>query len=138
VNYVEWSELNGRHRAGLSRCLQRQERPLVRPRQDVQADVPANPPAKQFWSLTVYDTYDRIGIDNKTQNADVSSRDDGLRKNADGSVDLYIGLNAPKGYEKNWLQTNPGKAWFAYFRLYGPLEPYLNRSWRLPDIELGG
>jgi hypothetical protein len=34
------------------------------------------------------------------------------------------------------LQTNPGKAWFAYFRLYGPLEPYLNRSWKLPDIEM--
>ena len=48
---------------------------------------------------------------------------------------LYFGPSAPKGYEKNWLQTNPGKAWFAYFRLYGPLEPYLNRTWRLPDIE---
>ena len=38
-------------------------------------------------------------------------------------------------YVKNWLQTNPGKSWFAYFRLYGPLEPYLNRSWKLPDFE---
>ena len=97
--------------------------------------VPANPPAKQFWSLTIYDTYNRIGIDNKTQDADISSRDEGLRKNADGSVDLYVGPKAPAGYEKNWLQTNPGKAWFAYFRLYGPLEPYLNRSWKLPDFE---
>jgi hypothetical protein len=98
--------------------------------------VPANPPAKQFWSLTIYDTYDRVGIDNKTQNADISSRDEGLRKNPDGSVDLYVGPSAPPGYEKNWLQTNPGKAWFAYFRLYGPLEPYLNRSWKLPDFEM--
>ena len=97
--------------------------------------VPANPPAKQFWSFTIYNTYDRVGIDNKTQNADLSSRDEGLRRNPDGSVDLYFGPSAPKGYEKNWLQTNPGKAWFAYFRLYGPLEPYLNRTWRLPDIE---
>jgi len=97
--------------------------------------VPANPPAKQFWSLTIYDTYDRVGIDNKTQDADISSRDEGLRKNADGTVDLYVGPKAPAGYEKNWLQTNPGEAWFAYFRLYGPLEPYLNRSWKLPDFE---
>ena len=97
--------------------------------------VPANPPAKQFWSLTIYDTYDRVEIDNKTRDADISSRDEGLRKNADRTVDLYVGPKAPEGYEKNWLQTNPGKAWFAYFRLYGPLEPYLNRSWKLPNFE---
>ncbi|MGB8305609.1 MAG: DUF1214 domain-containing protein, partial [Pseudolabrys sp.] len=97
--------------------------------------VPPNPPAKQFWLLTIYDTYNRIGIDDKTQNADFWSRDEGLRKNPDGSVDLYVGPEAPAGYEKNWLQTNPGKAWFAYFRLFGPLEPYLSRSWKLPDFE---
>jgi murein L,D-transpeptidase YafK len=97
--------------------------------------VPPNPPAKQFWSLTIYDTYNRIGIDNKTQNTDLSSRDEGLRKNPDGSVDLYVGPEAPAEYEKNWLQTNPGEAWFAYFRLYGPLEPYLSWSWKLPDFE---
>ena len=99
----------------------------------LERSVPPNPPAKQFWSLTIYDTRDRVGIDNKTQNADVSSRDEGLRKNSDGSVDLYVGPTAPTGYEKNWLQTNPGKAWFAYFRLHGLLEPYLSRTWKLPD-----
>ena len=97
--------------------------------------VPPNPSAKQFWSLTINDTYNRIGIDNKTQNTDHSSRDEGLRKNPDGSVDLYVGPEAPAGYEKNWLRTNPGEAWFAYFRLYGPLEPYLSWSWKLPDFE---
>jgi len=98
--------------------------------------VPPNPPAKQFWSLTIYDTYNRVGIANQTQNVDISSRDEGLRQNPDGSVDLYVGPTAPVGHEKNWLQTSPGKAWFAYFRLYGPLEPYLDRSWKLPDFEL--
>jgi hypothetical protein len=97
--------------------------------------VPPNPLAKQLWSLTIYDTYNRIGIDSKTQNTDLSSRDEGLRKNPDGSVDLYVGPEAPAGYEKNWLQTNPGEGWFAYFRLYGPLEPYLSWSWKLPDFE---
>jgi hypothetical protein len=96
--------------------------------------VAPNPPAKQFWSFTIYDVYNRVGINNKTQTADISSRQD-LIRNADGSVDLYFGPSAPAGKEKNWLQTNPGQAWFAYFRLYGPLEPYFNKSWKLNDIE---
>jgi hypothetical protein len=29
------------------------------------------------------------------------------------------GPEAPKGFEKNWIQTVPGRAWFAYLRLYG-------------------
>ncbi len=97
--------------------------------------VPSNPLAQQFWSLTIHDTYNRVQIDNRTQNTDHSSRDEGLRKNPDGSVDLYVGPEVPAGYEKNWLQTNPGEAWFAHFRLYGPLEPYLSWSWKLPDFE---
>jgi hypothetical protein len=97
--------------------------------------VPPNPPAKNFWSFTIHDVYDRVGIDNKTKLADISSRQEVLQKNEDGSVDLYFGPEAPAGKESNWLQTNPGQAWFAYFRFYGPLEPYFDRSWKLPDIE---
>jgi len=55
--------------------------------------------------------------------------------NDDGSVDLYFGSEAPEGMEKNWIKTVPGQGWFAYFRLYGPLEPFFDRSWVLPDIE---
>ncbi len=95
--------------------------------------VPANPPAKQFWSLTVYDTRTRCLIDNPLQIADRSSRQD-LIKNADGSVTLYMGPVAPVGKEKNWIPTVAGKAWFAYFRLYAPTERYLDASWKLPDI----
>ena len=96
--------------------------------------VPANPPAKQFWSLTIYDTSTRCLIENQQGVADKSSRMD-LAKNADGSVDLYLGPTAPAGHEKNWIPTNPDKAWFAYFRLYAPTEAYFDRSWKLPDIE---
>jgi hypothetical protein len=39
------------------------------------------------------------------------------------------------GFEKNWIPTIPNKAWFVYFRLYGPTEPYFDKSWPLPDIE---
>lgn len=97
-------------------------------------NVPADAPAKLFWSVTVYDSLSRVLIDNEQQVADKSSRSD-ITKNPDGSYDLYFGPKAPEGKEKNWIPTLPGKAWFAYFRLYGPLAPYFDRSWKLPDIE---
>jgi hypothetical protein len=97
--------------------------------------VPPNAPAKQFWSLTIYDVDTRMLIQNKEQKADRSSREPDLVKNADGSVDLYVGPNAPGGFEENWIPTVPGKAWFPYFRLYAPTEAHFNRTWVLPDFE---
>ena len=46
-----------------------------------------------------------------------------------------VSPTAPAGKEKNWVKTSPGKAWFALFRAYGPLKPFFDRSWVLPDIE---
>ena len=96
--------------------------------------VPPNPPVTQFWSITLYDVSTRALIDNNTEITDRSSRQD-LVKNADGSVDLYFGPRAPQGFEQNWIPTLAGKAWFPYFRLYGPTEAHFDRSWILPNIE---
>ena len=87
-----------------------------------------------FWSVTLYDIDTRALIVNDQKIADRSSRMD-LRKNDDGSVDIYTGPTAPAGFEKNWIPTVPGKNWFAYFRFYQPTEPYFDRSWPLPDFE---
>ena len=97
--------------------------------------VPPNAPAKQFWSVTLYDVDTRSFIVTKEQIADRSSRMD-LIKNADGSVDIYMGPNAPKGFEKNWIPTVPGRGWFTLFRFYAPTEAYFDKSWPLPAIEL--
>jgi len=94
----------------------------------------AAPPAKQFWSVTLYDTSTRSFVQNKEQLADRSSRHE-LVKNADGSVDIYFAPTAPKGLENNWIPTVPGHSWFAALRLYAPLEPYFDQSWPLRDIE---
>ncbi|WP_091227215.1 DUF1254 domain-containing protein [Microbacterium sp. 3J1] len=96
--------------------------------------VPADVPAKLFWSATVYDVTTRCLIDNAQQRGDRGSRDHELVTNDDGSVDLYFGPDAPSTGESNWVQTIPGKHWFSYFRLYGPLESYFDRSWKLGDI----
>lgn len=97
--------------------------------------ISPNPPAKQFWSITLYDVDTRCLINNEQQIADKSSRMEDLITNEDGSVDLYFGPTAPEGKEANWIPTVPNKGWFTYLRLYAPLEPYFERTWSLPDIE---
>jgi hypothetical protein len=58
--------------------------------------VPPNPPITLFWSVTVYDVDTRALILNDQKIEDRSSRMD-LRKNDDGSVDIYCGPKAPAG-----------------------------------------
>jgi hypothetical protein len=38
--------------------------------------------------------------------------------------------------EKNWIKTKPGEGWFTLPRLYAPLEPILDKTWRWSDFEL--
>lgn len=96
--------------------------------------VPADAPAKLFWSATVYDVDTRCLIDNEQQRGDRGSRDPELVLNDDGSVDLYFGPTAPAAGDANWVQTIPGRHWFSYFRFYGPLETYFDRTWKIGDI----
>ena len=74
-------------------------------------------------------------VQNKYEIADRSSRMDPAY-DEDGSINLYIGPDRPKGAEaKNWIPTEAGRAWFPYFRLYSPKKAFLDQSWVLPDIE---
>jgi hypothetical protein len=57
-------------------------------------------------------------------------------KNSDGSIDLYFGPETPVGKENNWIQTVQGKGWFTILRIYSPLEPWFDKSWRPGEIEL--
>jgi hypothetical protein len=71
--------------------------------------VPPIAPVEQFWSLTIYDVSTRTLIANKEQIADRSSRMD-LVKNADGSVDLYVGPTAPPGF-RDALSSPTARPW---------------------------
>ena len=96
--------------------------------------LPAHIPVNNFWSVTVYDAATASGLDNGQPFPSVSSFDKPVR-NPDGSTDIYFGPTAPKGFEKNWIPSAPGRTWFAYFRLYVPTEAHFNRTWILPDFE---
>jgi hypothetical protein len=98
--------------------------------------VDADPPAKNFWSVDVYDTQTRslIQVPSTIWPA-LSSRSGTLQPNDDGSFDLYFGPKAPEGKESNWIETLPGKSWFVIFRLYGPLEAWFDETWRLNEFQ---
>ena len=100
--------------------------------------VPADVPVGQFWALTLYSEntrrpYDNGGETKRSVNLDSSLQD--LKYNDDGSVDLFIGPRPPTGYESNFMKTVGEDGWFVYFRLYAPLEPFFDKSFRLPDFE---
>ncbi len=99
-------------------------------------NVPANVPAKDFWSVVVYDPQTRSELQTSQPFPSRNNRRDALAVNADGSVDIHFGPRAPAGKESNWIATVPGKGWFVIFRLYGPLDAWFDKSWRLPEVEL--
>lgn len=97
-------------------------------------NLPANIPAANFWSVTLYEAENASGLANGQPFPSLGSRDKPL-PNADGSTDLYLGPTAPAGKSGNWLATVPGKGYFAILRLYGPTEAALDKSWKPGDIE---
>lgn len=97
--------------------------------------VPKDPPANQFWSITVYDNDTRCIIINDQGKSDISSAMENIKVEEDGSTKVYVGSSAPEGYENNWVQSNPKKGFFVYLRLYGPLETFYDRSWKMPDVK---
>jgi hypothetical protein len=97
--------------------------------------LPPNIPAKNFWSVDLYDTQTRSLLEVDDPHPSVMSLSPDVTKNDDGSVDLWFGPEAPAGHETNWVQTAPGKSWFAILRLYGPLEAWFDKTWRPGEIE---
>ena len=56
--------------------------------------------------------------------------------NADGSTTITFGPERPSDSpEGNWIQTTEGKGWFPILRLYSPLEPFFDKTWRPSEIE---
>ena len=98
--------------------------------------LPPNVPINNFWAVTMYDTQTRSQLQTSNPYPSLGSQSKGFQENADGSYDIYFGPTAPEGKESNWLETIPGKSWFTILRMYGPLEPWINKTWRPGEIEL--
>lgn len=97
--------------------------------------LPADAPAADFWSVVIYDPQTRSELQTGQPLPSRNSKRDALDYNDDGSVDIVFGPEEPPTLASNWIQTVPGKGWFALIRLYGPLEPWFDRTWKPGDIE---
>ena len=98
-------------------------------------NIPADAPAKDFWSVVAYDPQTRSELQTGQAFPSKNNKRDSLAANPDGSVDLYFGPAAPAGKEANWIQTVPGKGWYVLLRLYGPLQPWFDKTWRPGEFE---
>ncbi|MCM3873052.1 MAG: DUF1254 domain-containing protein [Pyrinomonadaceae bacterium] len=97
--------------------------------------LPPNIPAKDFWSIVLYDSQTRSMLQTAQQFPSIGSQKKGVVVNADTSVDVYFGPKAPPGKENNWVQTWPGRGWNTILRLYGPLQPWFDKTWRPGEID---
>ena len=97
-------------------------------------NVPPNVPVDQYWSVTAYDRQTHALIKGVPR-ASRSSQIPELQKNADGSVDIYLGPKAPDGKESNWIPTNPVSKFELMARFYAPKKEFFEKTWILPDVE---
>jgi len=112
---------------------------LLRADKTYRLHVPKDVPVAQFWALTLYSENTRRPYDNggtETRSVDLGSKLADLKRNADGSVDLFVGAQAPVGFESNFMKTVGEDGWFVMFRLYAPLQAFFDKSFSLADFEM--
>ncbi len=98
--------------------------------------LPAPIPVNNFWSFMVYSGQHRSMLETDQKLAGLDSNSESLQPNDDGSYTIWFGPSAPAGQEDNWIQTMPGKSYMVLLRLYGPLEPWFDKTWKPGDLEL--
>ncbi len=98
--------------------------------------LPAPIPAQNFWSFMVYSTQHRSILETDQKSGGLDSNSPDVKPNEDGSYTVWFGPQAPTGKAGNWVQTLPGESYCVILRLYGPLEPWFDKSWKPGDFEL--
>ena len=93
------------------------------------------PPVNAFWSVTMYDGTSQLLVSNPVNRYLINSPMlPDLKKNADGSLTLYVQHASPgKGREANWLPA-PNGTFYLVMRLYWPKDEALNGSWKPPAV----
>jgi hypothetical protein len=102
--------------------------------------LPKDIPAARFWSLTVYDNQTRSMLQTEQLYPRAGSQEypsPAAEADSDGSTVVYFSPTRPDDVGPgNWIQTDPERGWFVVLRLYSPLQPFFDKTWRPGEIEL--
>jgi hypothetical protein len=97
----------------------------------------ALPPARFFWSLTMYDNQTGLMAHNELNRYSIGDRTKGLKYNSDGSLTIHMSHQMPKEGPSNWLPAPEGP-FDILLRLYGAGEAVMNKTWApQPVVKLG-
>ena len=98
-------------------------------------DADQLPPARAFWSFTMYKLPEQLLIENDINRYVIGSATKGLKYNADGSLDLYIQKDSPgRELESNWLPAHDGP-FSLQARFYWPNPEALDPLYAPPAVE---
>ncbi len=96
--------------------------------------LPSGIPECKFWSVIVFDENSGLIIHTSQSWPSVHSHCNKLVSGHDKSVEILFGPEAPESTGKNWIQTMPGKRWYAIVRLYDILPENAAAEWKPGQI----
>ena len=97
--------------------------------------LPADIPAKDFWSLVLYDTQTRSELQTDQQFPSLGSQKAGLAVTPTRRWMSTSARSRPPARRATGCRRCRAKGWFMILRLYGPLEPWFDKTWQPGEIE---
>jgi hypothetical protein len=95
-------------------------------------------PADAFWSIALYEFTEggQYMVENPVNRYSISDRSQGLKFNADGSLDIFVQPNDPGGENHaNWLPSPKENKFYLFARAYQPWPEVLDSSWTLEPVK---
>lgn len=95
----------------------------------------ALPPARFFWSATLYRLPERLLTDNPIDRYSIGDRTPGIRYDTDGGLTVRVRHDRPADPAEaaNWLPA-PAGPFSVIIRVYGPDPAVLDGTWHLPAL----
>ncbi len=97
--------------------------------------IPAGgyPPVRYYWSFTAYNENLYL-VANPINRYAINQFTNGVKRNPDGSLDIYVQSTPPAGHESNWLPSPSSGQFEVILRMYGPKAAAVDNTYHYPSI----